>query len=266
MRSELKLRKFRTEINRANISRKSEAMNRPKKEFIPTSLSDLNIDSISLGSNGDRHNNNSNGARFNHLDRSKATSSYNLASYQTSHHTHNNSNFSHSSKIYGSQSNISGNSQSVNNFHINSPTSPGAQEVDRWEQAWEDNSNAYRPPSYQQQQRKHSLDKPNLSFKHSHSAFDFKRPNSINQNQAISNRSMNHYVDDPFDDPWSGSLSAILLLSLCTNAPTQSKTSSVVIIIKLGDGNKRNERIARNVFVCHPHLQLSVLYMLHYHV
>lgn len=40
--------------------KKSEAMNRPKKQFIPTTLSDLNIDSLSIGSNNDRQNNNSN--------------------------------------------------------------------------------------------------------------------------------------------------------------------------------------------------------------
>jgi hypothetical protein len=166
-------------------------MSRPKKEFIPTSLSDLNIDSISLGSNGDRHNNNSNGARFNNLDRSSSKSSYNLASYQKSLHNNSDNNFSRSSKTYGSQSNLS--SQSVNNFSINSPSSGN---VDRWEQAWEDNNNIYRPPSYHpqaQKQREHSFDKSN---KHS---FDFKH------SQTTSNRStMNHYVDDPFEDPWSG--------------------------------------------------------------
>lgn len=180
-------------------------MSRPKKEFIPTSLSDLNIDSISLGSNGDRHNNNgSNGARINNLDRSKATSSFNLASHQSSRQsTHSsNSNFSRTSKMYGSQSNLSA-SASVNSHNINSPSSGT---VDRWEQAWNDNNNTYRPPSFQQQQqREHSIEKSNKSIKHSHTtSFDFKRSNSINQNQPTSNRSSNHYSSDPFDDPWSG--------------------------------------------------------------
>lgn len=170
-------------------------MNRPKKEFIPTSLSDLNIDSISLGSNGDRHNNNSNGARFNNLDRSKATSSYNLASHPSSLNPKNHSSFSRASKMYGSQSNISTASSSVNNYSVNSPS---ASTADPWEQAWEDNNNAYRPPTYQPKPREHSINKPNQSFKHSHSAFDFK------QSQTTSNRSMNHYVEDPFDDPWAG--------------------------------------------------------------
>jgi hypothetical protein len=165
-------------------------MSRPKKEFIPTSLSDLNIDTISLGSNGDRHNNNSNGARFNNLDRSSSKSSYNLASYQKSLHNNSDNNFSRS-KTYGSQLNLS--SQSVNNFSINSPSSGN---VDRWEQAWEDNNNIYRPPSYHtqaQKQREHSFDKSN---KH---PFDFKH------SQTTSKRStMNHYIDDPFEDPWSG--------------------------------------------------------------
>jgi hypothetical protein len=153
-------------------------MNRPKKEFIPTTLSDLNIDSISLSSNGDRHNNNNsnNGARFNNLDKSSSKSSFNLASYQKS----NNSNFSR----YGSQSNIS--SQSVNNFNINSPS---GESVERWEQAWEDNNNIYRPPSYHPQSRQHS-NKHSFDFKHS-------------QNTSNRSTTMNHYVDDPFD-PWSG--------------------------------------------------------------
>lgn len=204
-------------------------MNRPKKDFIPTSLSDLNIDSISLGSNSDRHNNNSNGARFNNLDRSKATSSFNLASHHPSHPHSNNSSFSRASKAYGSQSNISSN---VNNFNVNSPASSV---VDPWEQAWEDNNNAYRPPSYQpKQQREHSISKPNQSFKHSHSAFDFNRTNSINQ--TTSNRSMNHYVEDPFDDPWAGMISYQLFFyfshkALCTKNCTHANSSSVVIII-----------------------------------
>lgn len=214
-------------------------MNRPKKEFIPTSLSDLNIDSISLGSNGDRHNNNSNGARLNNLDRSKATSSFNLASHQNSHKANNNStsNFSRSSKQYGSQSNISGTPsyQSVNNFNLNSPTSAGP---DRWEQAWEDNNNIYRPPSYQQNQRENSFAKSNKPVKHSHSSYDFKRSTSINQSQATSNRSVNHYVDDPFgDDPWTGISicysSFIFCRSLhkCTHAISQSSVGIIIIMV-----------------------------------
>jgi hypothetical protein len=211
-------------------------MNRPKKDFIPTSIiSDLNIDSISLGSNGDRHNNNSNGARFHNLDRSKATSSYNLASYKSSHHqnNHSNSNFSRASKQYGSQSNISASmsgSQSVNNFNINSPTTSVA--TDRWEQAWEDNNNLYRPPSYhpqQQQTREHSLDKSNKTFKHSHTTYDFNRSNSINQGQATSNRSMNHYVDDPFDDPWSGILRSNYSSILATVSKANSTSHAILI-------------------------------------
>lgn len=205
-------------------------MSRPKKEFIPTSFSDLNIDSISLGSNGDRHNNNSNGARFNNLNRSKATSSFNLASQKSPQQSNNNhlstSSFSRTSKTYGSQSNISDRSsyQSVNNF--NAPTSTGVAGVDRWEQAWDDNNNnnSYRPPSYQPQQREHSVEKSNNSFKHSHQPFN--RSESINQNQTTSSRSMNHYTDDPFDDPWSGIFicySSIISLAFCTTAPNHTQ-------------------------------------------
>lgn len=185
-------------------------MSRPKKEFVPTNISDF--DSISLGSNGDRHNNNSNGARFHNLNRSKATSSFNLASQQKSFETSSNNNFSRTSKQYGSTANLSGH-QSVNNYSLNSPTSAG---VDRWEQAWEDNSNAYRPPSYQQQQtqqREHSFEKSN-SIKHSHTFNDFKRTNSISLNQPTSNRSSNIYVADPFDDPWSGISISLFLLPM----------------------------------------------------
>lgn len=193
-------------------------MNRPKKEFIPTSLSDLNIDSISLGSNSDRHNNNSNGATLNNLNRSKATSSFNLASHQSSYNS-SVSSFSRTSKTYGSQSNLNhmSGSQSVNNFHVKSPNLSTPDRAP-WEQAWEDNNNACRPPSYQQQQqREHSYEKSN---KHSHQAL---RSNSINQ--ATSNRSQNLYVADPFDDPWSGILPSAILL-FCTIAPTQAHVSS----------------------------------------
>lgn len=213
--------------------RKSEAMSRPKKEFIPTSLSDLNIDTLSLGSNGDRHNNNSNGAGLNSLNRSKATSSFNLASNHTPYQSNNNPNstFSRSSKMYGSQSSIhSSNHQSVNNYNLNSQSSS----VDRWEQAWEENQNSYRPPSYQQQQREHSFEKSNKPSMHSYQSFN--NSNSINQNQVISNRSMNHYVDDPFDDPWSGILNILFcyLWSLHKTAPTHAMSEPIIVF---GDGN-----------------------------
>jgi hypothetical protein len=171
-------------------------MNRPRKDFVPTSLSDLNIDAISISSNGDRHNNNSNGARFNNLNRSASKSSYNLASYPKPSLHDSSNHFSRSKQIYGSQSNISSN-QSVNNFHINSPSSG----LDRWEQAWEDNNNNYRQSAQYRQQT--SLDKSN--------PLDFQPP------QTTSNRSMNHYVDDPFDDPWSG-ISKLLSITfaVCT--------------------------------------------------
>jgi len=176
-------------------------MHRPKKEFIPTSLSDLNIDAISLGSNSDRHNNNSNGARnagLSNLSRSKATSSFNLASHnKKAPLSRADSNFSRSSKLYGSQSNISSTTSSVNNYQINSPTSSP---LDRWEKAWEENNNNYRPETFvqhQQQPQQHSFSK------HVSQSKSFNSFNQI-QSSASSNRSQNHYVDDPFDDPWSG--------------------------------------------------------------
>ena len=173
-------------------------MNRPRKEFVPTSLSDLNIDAISLSSNGDRHNNNSNGARFNNLNRSASKSSYNLASYQKPSLQNSSDNFSRSKQFYGSQSNIN-NKQNVNNFNIDSPTGG----VDRWEQAWEDNNNHYRQP---QRQAEPSFEKSN--------PLDFK------SSQTTSNRSMNHYVGDPFDDPWSG-ISSCSFKSLSLSAQMQ---------------------------------------------
>lgn len=193
-------------------------MSRPKKDFIPTSLSDLNIDSISLGSNGDRHNNNSNGANFSNLNRSKATSSFNLASHKKSQNSNiSNSSFGRSSKLYGSQTNLSA-KRNVNNYDLNSPTSS----VDRWEQAWDDNNSA---SAYQQQ---YSNDKTH-SIKHSHTtSFDFKR-SSNNHSESTANRSINYYSDDPFstrhdpfDDPWSGIFSAILLLSSCAQLHTRN--------------------------------------------
>lgn len=209
--------------------RKAEAMNRPKKEFIPTSLSDLNIDAISIGSNSDRHNNNSNGARLNNFDRFKATSSSNL-SYKHSNLTNsNNNNFgaSHSSKLYGSQSNLSVRSSSGasstnhiyqpvvynRNYNINSPKSTASDGTDKWLQAWEDtnNNNSYRAPSYhpsnahQQQQRQHSKVSQNVS-------------NNFNSNNNNHNRQSVVDPFDPFEDPWSGISSLFLNFSsfLCT--------------------------------------------------
>lgn len=53
------------ELTNKLYEKKVEAMNRPKKQFIPTTLSDLNIDTLSIGSgsgsgSNDRQNNNSN--------------------------------------------------------------------------------------------------------------------------------------------------------------------------------------------------------------
>lgn len=186
-------------------------MNRPKKEFIPTSLSDLNIDAISIGSNSDRHNNNSNGARLNNFDRFKATSSSNL-SYKHSNLTNsNNNNFgaSRSSKLYGSQSNLSvrSSASSTNhyqpvvynrNYNINSPKTSATGDMDKWLQAWEDtnNNNSYRAPSHpsaqQQQQRQHSKVSLNVARSNSNNF------NSNNNRQSVAD------PFDPFEDPWSG--------------------------------------------------------------
>lgn len=205
-------------------------MNRPKKEFIPTTLSDLNIDSISIGSNGDRHNNNSNGARVNNFDRFKATSSSNLSYKHSNLNNNNNNNIAsnsnnskRSSKLYSSQSNLSTTSstgsryQAVvhsNNYNTNSSkaTAPG-DPMDKWMQAWEDTNNNFRAPSYhtnaqQQQQQQHSK----MFNKINHD--NYKRSNSNNFN---SNKQATVVVEDPFDpfdDTWSGiSLFSYYLLS-----------------------------------------------------
>lgn len=199
-------------------------MHRPKKEFMPTTLSDLNIDTISLGSNSDRHNNNANGARHStssNLSRSKATSSFHLASRQepSQSRSNNQNNFSRTSKLYGSQSNISSASSSVNNHHINSPSSTP---LDKWERAWEDNNNFYRPETMttqQQQQFQHSFPK------HVSQSKSFNSFNSTST--STSNRSQNVYVDDPFDDPWSGTLNS--LLSHTNIFLTQSNVSKQIL-------------------------------------
>jgi len=215
-------------------------MNRPKKQFIPTTLSDLNIDSLSIGSNNDRQNNNSNGARLNNFDRFKATSSSNL-SYKHSNINNNNSvnnnnskNFSRTSKMYGSQSNISTTSsgsryQSVNNinnnnnnghyYNVNSPkTSATGGDTDKWLQAWEDNNNNYRAPSFHPNKQTPSFQKVNLSKQISRTSSNYSRSNSIN-NRNSNHRHSNQSADpfDPFDDPWSGTLLFFsFLYYLCT--------------------------------------------------
>lgn len=192
-------------------------MNRPRKDFIPTSLSDLNIDSLSIGSNSDRHNNNSNGARLNNFDRFKATSSSNLSykhsNLNSSNSNHNSNNFggSRASKLYGSQSNLSttsstgGRYQSVvynKNYNVKEPKVPATGDTDKWLQAWEDtsNNNNYRAPSYHpnvqhQQQRQHS------KVSNSNSQNNFNRQSVV--------------VDpfDPFEDPWSGTSTFLYYLS-----------------------------------------------------
>ncbi|KAL7018450.1 hypothetical protein ACKWTF_010758 [Chironomus riparius] len=210
------------ELTSKLYEKKSEAMNRPKKQFIPTTLSDLNIDSLSIGSNNDRQNNNSNGARLNNFDRFKATSSSNLSykhsNLNNNNINNNNNNFSRASKLYGSQSNISSTSsglryQTVNNsnnnnnnnsqyYNINSPkTSAG--DSDKWLQAWEDNNNNYRAPSFHP--NKQTFEKVNLSRQISRtSSSTYSRSNSIN-NRNSNHRHSNQSADpfDPFDDPWS---------------------------------------------------------------
>lgn len=199
-------------------------MNRPKKDFIPTTLSDLNIDAISIGSNGDRHNNNSNGARLNNFDRFKATSSSNL-SYKHSNINSNNNNVARnnsnsnsfanrSSKLYSSQSNLSTTSstgsryQAVvhsNNYNISSTSkSTASGDMDKWLQAWEDTNNNFRAPSYhsnahhhQQQQQQHSKVLKN----HNDHNNNYNRSNSNSFKQSAVAAADPF---DPFDDPWSG--------------------------------------------------------------
>lgn len=197
-------------------------MNRPKKEFIPTSLSDLNIDTLSIGSNNDRQNNNSNGARLNNFDRFKATSSSNISykhsnfnnTNNSSNPNSNNNNFSRTSKMYGSQSNLSTTSSSGsryqtvqfnNNYNINSPKTSG--EMEKWLQAWEDNNNNYRAPSFHPNQQTNFK----LSKQNSRPSFDIKRSDS-NQTSNINFNQSN----DPFEDPWSGTLLFFFFLLSCT--------------------------------------------------
>lgn len=186
-------------------------MNRPKKTFIPTTLSDLNIDTLSIGSNSDRSNNNSNGARLNNFDRFKATSSSNISfKHSNFNNTNNNNNFNNgnnnnfarTSKMYGSQSNVSTGAryQTVNNSNINSP-SANSGDTDKWLQAWEMNNNNYRAPSYHPKKQTHSFPEKsnmynNVVSNNTRSSIDYNRSNSNNLNS----------VDpfDPFDDPWSG--------------------------------------------------------------
>jgi hypothetical protein len=200
-------------------------MNRPKKEFIPTSLSDLNIDTLSIGSNSDRHNNNSNGARLNNFDRFKATSSSNLSykhsnfnnnnnhASKSNHNGSNNIGSSRTSKLYSSQSNLSTTSSTGsryqpvvhnNNYNINSPKSAATGDMDKWLQAWEDTNNNYRAPSFHpnapRQQPQHSkvLNRNSSSSSYEHS----------NSNNNFNSNKQSVVVDpfDPFEDPWSGTL------------------------------------------------------------
>lgn len=198
-------------------------MNRPKKEFIPTTLSDLNIDSISIGSNGDRHNNNSNGARVNNFDRFKATSSSNL-SYKHSNLNNNNNNNNNiasnnnsskrSSKLYSSQSNLSTTSstgsryQAVvhsNNYNTNTSKATASGDMDKWMQAWEDTNNNFRAPSYHSNAQHHQQQQQHSKMFNKINHENYKRSNSNNFNSNMQAAAV--VVEDPFDpfeDPWSG--------------------------------------------------------------
>jgi hypothetical protein len=216
--------------------RKAEAMNRPKKTFIATTLSDLNIDTMSIGSN-DHMNNNMNGARLSNFDRFKATSSSNL-SYKHSNSSFNNNNntssnhksnvlsgnqFSRTSKMYSSQSNLSStsgsryqvvnnnNNSNVNNNHynINSPKNSSSGDTEKWLQAWSDNNNNYRAPSYHQNQANHSFEKCSIINNSRTTANTFNRSDSMGQKNAINNLYSNNDPFDPFEDsfdPWSGTI------------------------------------------------------------
>ena len=211
--------------------RKNEAINRPKSDFVPTSLSDLNMDTLSLGSNNDRYNNNSSnnfGGRFNNnnnnnLNKSKANlyaSQQNLSSSKHSNFsttaatTPMSSNSFNRSKIYGSQSSISTSSSGYRSVNVNNnnnnngssnsnnvTTSP----VDNWLNAWDDNNNfqaqaSNRPPSYQikpnqqQQVRQHTTAMFSTSKPQSfNDKFNFEKPKNLRQTPQN-------------DDPWAGEL------------------------------------------------------------
>lgn len=221
-------------------------MNRPKKQFIPTTLSDLNIDSLSMGSNNDRQNNNTNGARLNNFDRFKATSSSNISykhsnlNSNTMYDNNNNNNnigFSRMTKIYGSQSNLSSTSstgsryQTVhnnnsNNYNLNPPKLSAQGDMDKWLQAWEDNNNNFRAPSYHpaKQTQSHETFKTNTNRGH---AIEYKRTNSNrNSKKSFQNQSADPF--DPFDDPWSGTW-LFLLISVLLHTIIAPDSKIIVI-------------------------------------
>lgn len=212
--------------------RKNEAINRPKSDFVPTSLSDLNMDTLSMGSNNDRYNNNGSnfGGRFNNnLNKSKANLYASQQNLSSSKHSNTSTttaagmpskSFSRS-KIYGSQSsistsssgyrsvNVNNNNNNNNNIGNNSNNAHLTSPVDNWLNAWDDNNNfqaqvSNRPPSYQQQQQQHQQQQVRqhtaAMFSTSkpqtfNDKFNFEKPNSIHKRQIPQN-----------DDPWAGEL------------------------------------------------------------
>lgn len=209
--------------------KKEEAISRPKPAFVPKTLSDLNIETLSMNSgNSDGFNNN--GGRFSNLNRSKANiyaSHQNLSTKKTNPDSVQNFN---RNKLYGSQqslsstantsynNNNSNNNRNVNNNYYSSigDSSP----VDRWLNAWDDNNNfsqavpastataaaAAKKPNYNNHNKNNNnnlynnINIPITSNSNNSNRFNFKQPSSavsVNQKQIGSQKNFN-------DDPWSG--------------------------------------------------------------
>lgn len=191
------------------FSRKEEALNRPKTHFVPKTLADLNIDTLSITSAGSDTNSNF-GGRFhnNSLIKSKANvyaSQQNLSTHKSSISSSSSVQTFSRSKVYGSQQSLQSNGQrpSVNNNN---------QSMDAWMNAWDDQNNNPAPsaPSaatYSQRSFNNNVNLYNNSNNPNRNSF--KKPMSIHNHssgqQAFS--SQNRQVDLFNDDPvWSGDM------------------------------------------------------------
>lgn len=211
--------------------RREEAISRPKPAFVPKTLSDLNIETLSMNSgNSDGFNNN--GGRFSNLNRSKANiyaSHQNLSTAKKSN-PDSIQNFNRN-KLYGSQQSLSSsanpnnnNNNNYNNRNVNNYYSSigDASPVDRWLNAWDDNNNFSQatpipPPSTKTQNFNNNNLYNNININNTFPSNSnnsnrsyFKQPASANQKQIGSQKKFN-------DDPWSGEFSSIFFDKIYLN-------------------------------------------------
>lgn len=232
------------------VCRREECANRPRSEFVPKTLADLNIDAVLHGSaeagiNGGRFihpSSNTHLSRINsnQSNRNVYSSQQNLSKTNANYH----SNFSRN-RIYGSQQSLSNNSSSTSNnnynalnsqlsnnnynsnsnysnnhqYNSNNGNSTANSPTDAWLNAWNTPDLPAATPTvtihHRQNQQTSQQHQPQHHHHnhHRHQQQQQPQPPQPHQSSASASSHFNNYNNSKnahYNDPWTGELSFLL--------------------------------------------------------